>query len=88
MKTINAIADGKQARSILPYNPDPIVLFNYPYMVDFGLSPKNCPPGTVYLNAPPTFLEKYQSALVVGSIALLLVILFFQLRRRDSSFTE
>ena len=81
VKTINAIADGKQARSILPYNPDPIVLFNYPYMVDFGLSPKNCPPGTVYLNAPPTFLEKYQSALVVGSIALLLVILFFQLRR-------
>ena len=81
VKTINAIADGKQARSILPYNPDPIVLFNYPYMVDFGLSPKNCPPGTVYLNAPPTFLEKYQSALVVGSIVLLLVILFFQLRR-------
>lgn len=26
VKTINAIADGKQARSILPYNPDPIVL--------------------------------------------------------------
>lgn len=81
VKMINAVADGKQAQDIPYYNPKSMVLFNYPYMVDFGLSPKNCPLGTVYLNAPPTFLEKYQSALVVGSIVLLLVVLFFQLRR-------
>ena len=81
VKMINAVADGKQARDIPYYDPKPMVLFNYPYMVDFGLSPKNCPPGTIYLNAPPTFFEKYRSALVVGSIVLLLVVLFFQLRR-------
>lgn len=76
VKMINAVADGKQARDIPYYDPKPMVLFNYPYMVDFGLSPKNCPPGTIYLNAPPTFFEKYRSALVVGSIVLLLVVLF------------
>ena len=57
VKMINAVADGKQARDIPYYDPKPMVLFNYPYMVDFGLSPKNCPPGTIYLNAPPTFLR-------------------------------
>ena len=62
VKMINAVADGKQARDIPYYDPKPMVLFNYPYMVDFGLSPKNCPPGTIYLNAPPTFFEKYRSA--------------------------
>lgn len=44
VKMINAVADGKQARDIPYYDPKPMVLFNYPYMVDFGLSPKNCPP--------------------------------------------
>ena len=81
VKAVDAVMDGKRARFIPPYDPEPIVIFNYPYMVDFGLSPDNCPAGTVFLNAPPTFLEKYQSALVVGSILLLLVVLFFQFRR-------
>ena len=43
VKMINAVADGKQAQDIPYYDPKPMVLFNYPYMVDFGLSPKNCP---------------------------------------------
>ena len=57
VKMINAVADGKQARISRISDPKPMVLFNYPYMVDFGLSPKNCPPGTIYLNAPPISLE-------------------------------
>lgn len=33
VKMINAVADGKQARDIPYYDPKPMVLFNYPYMV-------------------------------------------------------
>lgn len=81
VKAIDAIVDGKQARDIALYDPKPVVIFNYPYMVDFGLLPENCPAGTIFLNAPPTFMQKYQSSIVVGGVFLLLIVLFFQLRR-------
>lgn len=81
VKAIDAVVDGKQARDIAPYEPKPVVIFNYPYMVDFGLLPENCPAGTIFLNAPPTFMQKYQSSIAVGGVFLLLTVLFFQFRR-------
>lgn len=81
VRAINFVMDGQQAREIPCYEPNPVILFNYPYMAHFDLSPGNCPPETVFLNAPPTFLDKYQSVIVIGGMLLLLLILFFQIRR-------
>ena len=82
LSTIQEILDGKAARDIPFYhttNPAPV--FNYQSLVQRNLDPKRCPQNTIFYNAPPTFWEKYEYAIIGIICVIIIILLAFQYHR-------
>lgn len=68
----------------------PIPMFNYQDLVEAGLSPKLCPPNSVFYMKPPSFWEehKYTVILVIVSVLILFMGLWmwwmYKIRRKQA----
>ena len=81
---IAAILQGKQARELSFYIPaDAAPVINYNVLLRKGLSPSLCPPGTLFLNKPPTFWERNGRILLGASFFIVLLTLLFLYRLRN-----
>lgn len=85
VKTVEAVISGTSPRSIPFYIPDTYPIFDYSSLLQKGISVDLCPSGTVFLNRPETFFEKYRFMLLGGGILLLILIVYlYQLGRIKS----
>lgn len=82
LNTIQDIIHGKQPRYIPVHNAgNATPIFNYQSMIRRNLNPELCPKDTIFYNAPPTFWEKYEYA-IIGTICLIILLtLCFQYHR-------
>lgn len=81
IQVIEDILKGKQARDIPFYEPSggaPVI--NYNVLIRKGLSAELCPPDTLFFNKPLTFWEKYDYFIIITTICIILIVLFFQYR--------
>lgn len=84
-KVISSILSGTAPRNIPFYIPEAHPVFDYFLLLQKGLSTNFCPPDTLFINRPQTFLEKYRYLLAGGSILLLgLIIYLYQYNRIKS----
>ena len=74
LKTLSAVLGGVAPRTIPFYVPEGMPIFDYAALQQKGFSPNDCPPGTVFLNVPPTFWKQYGYILLP---ALLIIIALF-----------
>lgn len=77
---------GKAPRDIpFAYSKRTMPILNWQEMVQDGISPDLCPPGTVFINRPPSFWEQYRLQLIIGITLLLAIgciITVYQLMQR------
>ena len=89
--TIETVLTGTQARTIPFYIPsEGKPTFSYPSLLQKGISPSQCPPGSVFLNQPPTYWDEHKTVLIWGglSIAALLIAGFLFQYSRIRSLRE
>lgn len=65
LSVLHQVTKGKAPRDIPVYDPDSHVVLDYAAMKRKNLSVDNAPIGTVFINRPPTFWEKYRVALMI-----------------------
>ena len=81
--TIDAVLGGREPRDIPFYIPDnPGPKFNYPALLRHEISPRVCPSNTLFFDRPDSFVDRNKSIIVIGSVILVLLILFQQWRIR------
>lgn len=76
--TLDAVLAGKAPRDIPFYIPEGQPVFDYPTLLQKGISTNLCPAGAVFLNLPKTALEKYKYHLIALGV-LFIVLIFFTL---------
>lgn len=84
-RTVLSVLDGTAAREIPFFIPtEAIPTFNYPSLLLNDFSVDDCPPGSVFLERPPTVLQRYKYPLIFGGllIAALLSFVFMYHRFR------
>lgn len=83
VEIISRVLKGEQPRNIPFYIPsDGAPLVDYEVLLRKGISPSLCPPGTQFLNKPPTFWEQYKYFISGSLLCILLLITIFQYRFR------
>ncbi|WP_374046409.1 ATP-binding protein [uncultured Sanguibacteroides sp.] len=81
IKTISEVLTGKQPRNIPFYYPVKAApTFNYNTLLLKGVSPKSCPPDSMFYNKPVTFWEQ-NKYLLIGIIAFLVIALLFLIQQ-------
>lgn len=80
---LSLVMAGTPPREIPFFIPSKAVpTFNYPALLQKNISLKRCPPDSVFLGRPESFLWKYRYAILGGATAILLFILFLYHRIR------
>ena len=80
MELFQELIGGREARQLAPVYPEGRPIFNYHALVMRSLDPALCPPGTVLLGRPATFLERYGWWLAAALVVLSVLFLFQQSR--------
>lgn len=68
----------------------PIPMFNYHDLVEAGLSPKLCPPNSVFYMMPPTFWEQHKYSVILTIVAVVLLFMWmwmwwmYKVRRKQA----
>lgn len=74
-QTLAAVIAGTPAREIPSFIPQEAVpTFNYPALIQNGLSEKQCPRNSVFIGRPENYLQKYKYLLLGGAIIILVFI--------------
>ena len=82
MRTITQVLEGEQPRNLPTYYPmNAFPLFNYESLLEKGLSPGLCPPGTQFYKTTPSFWEQYKYTFFGTCLGLLIISLIFQYKR-------
>lgn len=83
---VGQMLDGRAPRDIpFAYSKHIIPILNWQEMVQDDISPDLCPPGTVFINRPPSFWEQYRLQLIIGITLLLAlgcIVVVYQLMQR------
>lgn len=80
---ISNVLKGEQPRHIPFYIPsDGAPVVDYEVLLRKGILPSLCPPGTQFLNKPPTFWEQYKYFISGSLSCILLLVIIFQYRLR------
>lgn len=83
--TLNEVLQGRAPRDIPFYEPEAYPVFDYSVLLQKRIPAGLCPSGTVFLNRPETFWEKYWLYLVGGGILLFgLAVYLYQYSRIKS----
>lgn len=76
INTLYAVLSGTSPRDIPFYVPDGYPVFDYLALYQKGFNANLSPSGTIFLNRPATFWEKYQN-MILGGGAILIILLVF-----------
>lgn len=81
VETFNEVLEGRQPRDIPFYTPPQArPTFNYPAMLRDKIDPGACPPNSVFIDRPETFLERNRTILIICGAFFVLLILLQQWR--------
>lgn len=77
-QTLQQILAGTPPRAIPFYIPQKAVpTFNYPSLLQKNFSVNACPPGSVFLNRPQSFLQQYKYLLIFGAVFIIVLLSSF-----------
>lgn len=77
---VKGMVNGVQPRDMRFYSggDNPVKMINYPSLIEYDLLQNNCPPDTIFINKPKTFLEQYAwqfiTALLIFAIIIILMV--------------
>lgn len=82
-QTIQSVLGGTSPRKIPFYIPArAFPAFNYPSLLLSGFSVDECPPGSIFLERPPTILQQYKYPLIFCSLLIVALFCFIFLYHR------
>lgn len=93
IKVIRQILSGKQTRDIsIKTLGEPKTYLNYQHLLSHGIDPALFPKEAIYVEAPPTFFEKYKIHMLSGTaiftLLICLMILHFRLKTQHKRQQE
>lgn len=77
LKVVKEVLSGTSPREIPFYLPEGHPVFDYVSLLQKEMPINLCPPNTIFLNRPETFLEKYRLFLIGGSVLLIILLVYF-----------